>query len=67
MGLWLVIPVRQHFKEGTKFHCYKKAPHLIDMVTALWLKTTCEKHDLEAVWKELSDELAGYKLIPQYV
>ena len=23
-------------------------------------KTKCEKHDLEAVWKELSDELAGH-------
>ena len=26
---------------------------------AMTCKTTCEKHDLEAVWKELNDELTG--------
>ena len=37
--------------------------HLISHIPSppMRRKTKCEKHDLEAVWKEISDELAGHK------
>ena len=32
MGLWLVIPVRLHYRAGIESHCYKYAPHFIDSI-----------------------------------
>ena len=53
--------MRQHNKAGIGSHCYNR--HLI---SPLWRKTTYKKHDLEAVWKELIDELAGPLTNPTY-
>ena len=35
LNLYHVILVRQPDKKGTRSHCFKRAPHLIDLVIAL--------------------------------
>ena len=57
--------MRQHYKAGIESHCYKKAPHLRDAVTHLWLKTTCENHDLVQSGKSSLKSWPDVKLIPQ--
>ena len=59
MGLWHVIPMRQQYREGVETTATNG--HLISQIRSppMWFETKCVKHDLDAVWKELNDEVYG--------